>query len=51
MFKFEDYYEGTGRTNFSYAKTFQEAIEMKGMPKINKLNLTKIIEAFPYDKM
>lgn len=48
LFKFEDYYLGTGRREFRYAKTIKQALEMGGEnPPICDLN--KLLEVFPYD--
>ncbi|CAF3719808.1 unnamed protein product [Rotaria sp. Silwood1] len=48
LFKFHDYYEGTNRT-LRYATTIATAIAMGG-ENPPKLNLTKLINAFPFDK-
>lgn len=49
-FKYEDYYLGTGRPHFRYAKSLQEALELGGeSPPV--IDLQKLINAFPYDMM
>jgi pyruvyltransferase len=49
IFKYKDYYYGTGRKKFRIAYSLQEAIEMGGEPMpIVDLNL--LLESFPYDK-
>ncbi|CAF3114582.1 unnamed protein product [Rotaria sp. Silwood2] len=48
LFKFHDYYEGTNRT-LRYATTIAKAIAMGG-ENSPKINLTKLINAFPFDK-
>lgn len=48
LFKYYDYYQGTGRSNFSYAATVNQALEMGGEPPI-QCDLEKIYKAFPFD--
>jgi pyruvyltransferase len=48
IFKYEDYYSGTGRPNFSYAISINEALEMGGEPP-PQCNLEKLYRAFPFD--
>lgn len=48
IFKYQDYYSGTGRPQFSYASTVNEALEMGGEPPI-QCDLEKIYEAFPFE--
>ncbi len=48
LFKFEDYYQGTGRANIPYAKTLDEAREMGGMPP-PKIDGQRLLAAFPID--
>lgn len=48
LFKYEDYYLGSGRTHFQYATSVEQALEMGGEPPI-KCNLKKLYEAFPFD--
>jgi pyruvyltransferase len=47
-FKYEDYYLGTGRPNFSYAKSIQEALEMGGESPPH-IDLQMLIDSFPYE--
>lgn len=48
FFKYQDYYEGTGRPDFTYAETVAEALLMGGeRPFI--CDLKKLYEAFPFD--
>lgn len=48
LFKYLDYYSGTGRPNFSYATTINEAFEMGGEPPF-QCDLEKIYEVFPFE--
>ncbi|CAF5214893.1 unnamed protein product, partial [Rotaria magnacalcarata] len=48
LFKFHDYFEGTGR-KLRYANNLSEAIQMGGEIPM-KLHLTKLRNAFPMDK-
>lgn len=48
LFKYIDYYLGTGRASFSYATTVDEALEMGGESP-SQCNLKKIYEAFPFE--
>lgn len=48
IFKFADYYAGTGRPNFQYATSVEEALKMGGEPPM-KCNLDKLYKAFPRD--
>jgi len=48
LFKYIDYYLGTGRPNFSYATTVDEALEMGGEAPI-KCDLEKVYQAFPFE--
>jgi pyruvyltransferase len=50
IFKYEDYYRGTGRDNFRFAQSVNEAIELGGEPSpdINKLK-TLMYKSFPKD--
>ena len=48
LFKYEDYYEGTGRPNFQFAKSVDEALLMGGEPPII-CDLAKLYEAFPFE--
>lgn len=48
IFKYADYYYGTGRLNFRFATSIQEALEMGGEP-MPECDLEKLLQAFPYD--
>jgi pyruvyltransferase len=48
LFKYQDYYAGTGRPGFRIAKTVEEAIEMGGEPPA-QCDLKKLYEAFPFE--
>ncbi|UJR14336.1 hypothetical protein I4U23_001332 [Adineta vaga] len=48
VFQFHDYYEGTNRP-LEFATTIDEAIAMGGQ-QLPKINLTKLLNAFPFDK-
>jgi pyruvyltransferase len=48
LFKYSDYYLGTGRENFQYAKTIKQALQMGGeKPPICDLN--QLLKVFPYE--
>lgn len=48
LFKYEDYYRGTGRSKFSYAQSIEEAVQMGGeAPAV--CDLQKIINSFPFE--
>ena len=48
LFKYRDYYAGTGRPSFEYARSIEEALEMGGeAPPI--FDSTALKNAFPYD--
>lgn len=49
-FKYDDYFEGTGRYGIRYAKTLQEALEMQPLPlpELTKCR-ERLMAAFPYD--
>jgi pyruvyltransferase len=49
IFKYKDYYYGTGRANFRIAYSLEEAIKMGGEPK-PVVDLKLLLESFPYDK-
>ncbi len=49
LFKYEDYYLGTGREQFHIARTLEEALEIGGMPP-PIYDKSVLIESFPYDK-
>lgn len=46
LFKYEDYYQGTGRPDFEYATSVQEALEMGGERPF-ECDLNLLYEAFP----
>lgn len=46
IFKYTDYYYGTGRFNFKYAESVEEALAMGGEPPI-ECDLEKLYDAFP----
>lgn len=46
--KYQDYYFGTNRLEFHYAKTVKEALEMGGEP-MPRCDLEQLYEAFPFD--
>ena len=48
LFKYEDYVLGTGRSELAYATSFDEALEMGGMPPA-RFDSDRIMAAFPYD--
>ena len=48
LFKYRDYYAGTGRSDFSFAKSIAEGIEMGGeRPPV--FDPAPLMEAFPFD--
>lgn len=48
LYKYEDYYLGTNRPNFSYATSVDEALEMGGEPPC-ECNLKQLYESFPFE--
>lgn len=50
-FKFGDYYSGTGREQYEYARTIDEAIRVKPVNTLPKLENMRsaLMETFPYD--
>jgi pyruvyltransferase len=48
IFKYQDYYLGTGRAHFEYATSVEEALMMGGEEPFS-CDLQKIYEAFPFD--
>ena len=50
LFKYEDYYLGTGRTSFTYAKSVAEALNMGG-EKPAHINRMALLQAFPHDML
>jgi len=48
LFKYRDYYEGTGRSEFTFATSVEEGIEMGGeRPPV--FDPAPLIAAFPFD--
>jgi len=48
LLKFYDYYQGTGRSEFTFATSVEEALAMGGEPKI-QCDLEKVYNAFPFE--
>ncbi|ATE60896.1 polysaccharide pyruvyl transferase family protein [Thauera sinica] len=48
LFKYLDYYYGTGRSRFDYATSIPQALEMGGMPSFG-FNPGPLLAAFPWD--
>jgi len=48
ILKFSDYYMGTGRPNYRYATTIEQALQMGGEAPI-RCNLKKLYDAFPFE--
>ncbi|BAL23288.1 polysaccharide pyruvyl transferase family protein [Azoarcus sp. KH32C] len=48
LFKYQDYYYGTGRGQFEYAKSIPEGLEMGGMPSFS-FDPQPLLAAFPWD--
>lgn len=48
LFKYEDYYQGTNRFNFKYAKTVEKALIMGGEPP-HACDLEKLYHSFPFE--
>lgn len=48
LFKYIDYYMGTGREKFTPARSIKEALLLKGEPPVS-CDLKKILNAFPYE--
>ena len=48
MFKYHDYYLGTGRPHFQAAYSIEQALQMGGEPSI-QCDLTKLLNAFPLE--
>lgn len=48
ILKYQDYYESTGRKDFRYATSVQEAIQMGG-ERPGAINTTALLNAFPWD--
>lgn len=47
-FKYQDYYEGTGRPDFAFATSIEEALQMGG-EKPCQCDLKKLFEVFPFE--
>jgi pyruvyltransferase len=48
QFKYADYYAGTGRTDFTAARTVEEAVTLGGEPPVS-WSPEALVDAFPYD--
>jgi pyruvyltransferase len=48
LFKFQDYYLGTGRQTFQYATSVHQALQLQGEPP-PQIDLKKLAESFPFD--
>jgi len=48
LFKYQDYYLGTGRDHFTYAESVEEALLMGGEPPI-QCDLDKLYQSFPFE--
>lgn len=48
LFKYQDYYLGTGRPNFQFATSIEEALRMGGEPPF-ECDLQKLYDAFPFE--
>ncbi|HRD56048.1 MAG TPA: polysaccharide pyruvyl transferase family protein [Parachlamydiaceae bacterium] len=48
LLKYQDYYESTGRPNFKYATSVQDALKLGGEPPA-KIDINPLLEAFPWD--
>ena len=48
IFKYEDYYLGTGRSQFQPAHSIEHALQLGGEPPM-QCDLKKLYEAFPFD--
>ena len=48
LFKYRDYYYGTGRKDFEYATSIPQALEMGGMPAF-AFDPRPLLDAFPWD--
>ncbi len=48
LLKYQDYYESSGRPNFRYATSVQEALQMGGEDP-SSLDIHPLIESFPWD--
>lgn len=51
IFKYHDYYEGTGREEFAIGSTIEECMELATQPIPNlELRQKNLLESFPFDK-
>jgi pyruvyltransferase len=48
LLKYQDYYESTGRPNFHYATSVQEALQMGG-EEPGRIDINPLLESFPWD--
>ena len=48
LFKYQDYYCGTGRPHFQFATSLEEALSMGGEPPF-QCDLEKLYDAFPFE--
>jgi pyruvyltransferase len=49
LFKYREYYEGTGRPDFGFARSVAEGPEnARGAPLV--LDLARLMQAFPFDR-
>jgi pyruvyltransferase len=48
LLKYQDYYESTGRPNFQYATSVQEALKMGAEP-FGTFDIMPLLDSFPYD--
>jgi pyruvyltransferase len=48
LFKYHDYFEGTGRTLGDFARSVPEALEMGGKEPLH-FDTDKLVQSFPYD--
>jgi pyruvyltransferase len=48
LLKYQDYYESTGRPNFRFATSVQEALQLGG-EKPGHIDIQPLIQAFPWD--
>jgi len=49
FFKFQDYYEATGRKHFQYAETIEEALQLGGEEQPSHYNPQPLLNAFPVE--
>ena len=51
IFKYHDYYEGTGRTEFAVGTSIEECMELETSPIPNLMEKqTELLSSFPFDK-